>query len=76
MSINYNYLIPGIGRYLGDNVIVKGVLDGWQLSGVTLIQGGTREGVRLPIHRRAPGRSDAGPGRLARRPGVRSEPAA
>jgi hypothetical protein len=44
LVIGYNYEIPGVSRFLGDNVVAKGALDGWQLSGVTTMQGGTRGG--------------------------------
>ena len=42
--IGYNYEIPGLSQHMNDNVIVKGVFDGWQLSGVTSMTGGTRGG--------------------------------
>jgi hypothetical protein len=41
--ISYNYLVPGAARFLNNNIIAKGVLDGWQISGVSVLQGGTRE---------------------------------
>jgi carboxypeptidase family protein len=41
---SYNYIIPGVSRFLGSYKVVKGVLDGWQLSGVTQMTGGTRGG--------------------------------
>ena len=44
LVFSYNYLIPGASRFLNHNVIAAGVLDGWQLSGVTTMQGGTRGG--------------------------------
>jgi hypothetical protein len=44
LVINYNYQVPGASRFLGNNVIAKGVLDGWQVSGVTVAQSGTRGG--------------------------------
>jgi hypothetical protein len=44
LVFSYNYLIPGVSRFMGDNAIVKGALDGWQLSGVTTMTGGTRTG--------------------------------
>jgi hypothetical protein len=43
LVISYNYFVPGAGRFLGDNIIAKGVLDGWQLSGITTIRSGTRD---------------------------------
>jgi hypothetical protein len=42
--VSYNYMVPGASRFLGDNVVAKGVLDGWQLSGVSVFQGGTLGG--------------------------------
>ena len=44
LVFSYNYLVPGVSRFMGENIIAKGVLDGWQLSGVTTMQGGTRQG--------------------------------
>ena len=41
LVFNYNYFVPGASRFLGDNVVAAGVLDGWQVSGVTTIQSGT-----------------------------------
>jgi hypothetical protein len=43
LVISYNYFVPGASRFLGDNAIAKGVLDGWQLSGITTIRSGTRD---------------------------------
>jgi Carboxypeptidase regulatory-like domain/TonB-dependent Receptor Plug Domain len=40
-KFTYNYMLPGLSQYLGDNVIAKGVFDGWQLSGITTMLGGT-----------------------------------
>lgn len=39
--VNYNYQVPSLSKHLHDNPIVKGVADGWQLSGITTIQSGT-----------------------------------
>lgn len=44
LVISYNYLVPGASRFLGDNIIAKGVLDGWQISGLSVYQGGVRSG--------------------------------
>ena len=44
LKFTYNWLIPGGARLLGNHVIVKGALSGWQLSGITTIRGGTRTG--------------------------------
>ena len=40
-KFTYNWMIPGASRFLGNNVIAKGFLDGWQLSGITTMLGGT-----------------------------------
>ncbi len=40
-KFTYNWMIPGPSRFLGNNVIAKGFLDGWQLSGITTMLGGT-----------------------------------
>ena len=40
-KIAYNWMIPGPSRFLGNNIIAKGVLDDWQLSGITTLLGGT-----------------------------------
>ena len=44
LVISYNYMIPGLSRFLGNNLIAQGALDGWQISGVSTLQGGTRDG--------------------------------
>jgi hypothetical protein len=44
LVLGYTYAIPGAARFLGNHAILRGVLDGWQLSGTTVIQGGTRSG--------------------------------
>jgi hypothetical protein len=43
-TLSYNWLIPDGSRLLGNNFIVQGVLDGWQLSGLSTFRGGTRSG--------------------------------
>ncbi len=40
-KFTYNYLIPGPSRFLGNNIIAKAALDGWQLSGITTMLSGT-----------------------------------
>jgi hypothetical protein len=42
--IGYNYEIPGVSRFMNDNAIAAATLDGWQISGVSTLQGGTRGG--------------------------------
>ena len=44
LVFNYNYQVPGLSQFVGDNMIVKGIADGWQISGVTVVQSGTRGG--------------------------------
>ncbi|MEO7192706.1 MAG: carboxypeptidase-like regulatory domain-containing protein [Vicinamibacterales bacterium] len=44
LVFSYNYLVPGASRFLGENIVAKGVLDGWQVSGVTSLTGGTLGG--------------------------------
>lgn len=39
-NINYNYIVPDASR-VWDNILVRGVLDGWQVSGNTQILSGT-----------------------------------
>jgi hypothetical protein len=43
LVIGYDYQVGRLSRYW-DNWLVRGVFDGWQLSGVTTIQSGTRGG--------------------------------
>jgi hypothetical protein len=40
VKITYNYQLPDASRFLGHNIIAQGVLDGWQLSGITTMLGG------------------------------------
>jgi len=40
LTINYNYQVPGLGK-IWDNAIVKGVADGWQISGISSFLTGT-----------------------------------
>ena len=43
LVFNYNYQVPR-GSRIWENLMTKGILDGWQLSGVTTFQSGTRGG--------------------------------
>ncbi len=43
LTVNYNYEIPGLGG-VWDNMLVKGVFDGWQVSGITQALSGTYGG--------------------------------
>ena len=40
LKFTYNWMLPGVSRFLGNNIIAKGVLDGWQLSGITTMLSG------------------------------------
>jgi hypothetical protein len=40
-KFTYNVMIPGASRFLGNNIFAQGLLDGWQLSGITTMLGGT-----------------------------------
>ena len=76
-KITYNWMIPGLSRYMDDNVIAKGVFDGWQLSGITTLLG--EPGRTSPTT--SPGRAeqrrlDGRPRRVARDHRLRPEPAA
>ena len=44
LIFGYSYQIPDASPHLGNHRIVGAVLDGWQLSGITTMQGGTRGG--------------------------------
>ena len=41
LKFTYNWMLPGVSRFMGNNVIAKGVFDGWQLSGISTFLGGT-----------------------------------
>jgi hypothetical protein len=41
LKVTYNWTVPGASRLLGDNIIAKGVLDGWQLSGISTFLSGS-----------------------------------
>ncbi len=44
VKISYNWLIPGAARFFGDHFIAQGILNGWQLAGISTFRGGTRTG--------------------------------
>ena len=44
IKFTYNWLIPGGSRFFRDNLIAEGVLNGWQVSGITTLRGGTHQG--------------------------------
>jgi hypothetical protein len=41
LKVTYNWMLPGVSRFMGNNVLAKGVFDGWQLSGISTFLGGT-----------------------------------
>jgi hypothetical protein len=43
LVINYNYMVPDASQ-LWDHFVARAVLDGWQVSGITTMQSGTRGG--------------------------------
>ncbi len=49
LAVNYIYEIPGVSRFISDRAWVHSVIDGWQLSGVTVAQTGSPYGVGLNI---------------------------
>ncbi|HKQ07680.1 MAG TPA: carboxypeptidase regulatory-like domain-containing protein [Blastocatellia bacterium] len=40
-NLSYNYIFPKLARGALDHAIVRGFLDGWQMSGITTFQSGT-----------------------------------
>ncbi len=49
LVVNYVYDVPGVGRYLGNNWLARGILDNWQLSGISQFVTGTPLEVGLTI---------------------------
>ncbi len=41
LKVTYNWMLPGLSQYMGDNAIAKAVFDGWQWSGISTFLGGT-----------------------------------
>ena len=41
LKVSYNWMLPGASRFMGNNVIAKGVFDGWQLSGISTFLSGS-----------------------------------
>ena len=41
LKFTYNWMLPGVSRFLGDNVVAKAALDGWQWSGISTALSGT-----------------------------------
>ena len=48
--INYSYEIPNLSQKW-DNILVKALADNWQVSGITSILSGTRQGFSYTLHR-------------------------
>ena len=44
LVVNYSYEIPNLSQKW-DNVFVKALADNWQVSGITSILSGTRQGI-------------------------------
>ena len=76
LVFGYNYEIPGLSQHMNDNVIAKGVFDGWQISGVSTLQGGTRGGFTYAFTGAPTGDLTQGLGGSRVVLDVRSEPAA
>ncbi len=56
-NLSYNYNIPGLARGSFNNPVMRGVLNGWQVSGITTFQSGTP--VRLKFSGDIAGTSQA-----------------
>jgi hypothetical protein len=41
LKVTYNWMLPGASRFMGNNIVAKGVFDGWQLSGISTFLSGT-----------------------------------
>jgi hypothetical protein len=41
LKVTYNWMLPGASQFMGNNIIAKGVFDGWQFSGISTFLGGT-----------------------------------
>jgi hypothetical protein len=49
VAINYTYDLPSLARYAGNNWLTGGVLNGWQISGLTQFQSGSPYGGGFSI---------------------------
>jgi hypothetical protein len=74
LKFTYNWLIPDGSSLLGGNLLAKGVLDGWQLSGITTMRGGTRQGFTYQFEG-APANVTTLTGLFGSRPFVTCDPA-
>ena len=79
LVINYSYEVPNLSRKW-NNIVAKAVFDNWQVSGITSILSGTRQGFTYGYTGVPTGDADRhGRDQRRRQPGrhpVRSEPAA
>jgi hypothetical protein len=62
LIVNYNYAVPKLS-HVWDNALIRGIGDGWQVTGVSTFQSGTRSGFTFGF---SPARADelttGGPG--------------
>ena len=58
-NLSYNYNLPKLARGMLDNAVMRGVLDGWQMSGITTIQSGTPIRLRFSGDLSAAGQGQA-----------------
>jgi hypothetical protein len=47
LNVSYNYYVPDIARGSVSNAVTRGLLNGWQLSGITTFQSGTPVRLRF-----------------------------
>jgi hypothetical protein len=47
LNLSYNYYIPDVARGALDNKLMRGLLNGWQMSGITTFQSGTPVRLRF-----------------------------
>lgn len=45
VKLGYNWLIPDGSGMFGNNIVAQGVFNGWQVSGITTVRGGTRQAI-------------------------------
>jgi hypothetical protein len=58
-NLSYNYTLPKVARGKLDNAVMRGVLDGWQMSGITTFQTGTPIRLRFSGDLAAAGQGQA-----------------
>jgi carboxypeptidase family protein/TonB-dependent receptor-like protein len=58
-NLSYNYTLPKVARGRLDNAVMRGVLDGWQMSGITTFQTGTPIRLRFSGDLAAAGQGQA-----------------